>query len=140
MHDASVKILSYVHTSLFRFTGGAVGSRLVNNDMLLLTTTGRSSGKGHTVPLLYLRDEADVIVIASYGGRPYDPDWYRNLLADPKATIQIGNSRTAVTAEMVVADERQTWWPRIVEAYRDYAAYQSRTDREIPVIRLRASE
>jgi deazaflavin-dependent oxidoreductase (nitroreductase family) len=140
MHDASVKIFSYVHTSLFRLTGGAVGSRLVNNDMLLLTTTGRTSGTQHTVPLLYLRDEADVIVIASYGGRPYDPDWYRNLLADPKATIQIGNSHTAVTAETIATDERQTWWPRIVAAYGDYAAYQSRTDREIPVVRLRTSE
>lgn len=140
MHDASVKVLSFVHTSLFRFTGGTVGSRLVNNDMLLLTTRGRTSGKPHTVPLLYLRDESDVMVIASYGGRPYDPDWYRNLLADPKATIQIGNSRTTVTAETIAVDERQAWWPRIVEAYGDYETYQSRTDRKIPVVRLRNSE
>lgn len=140
MHDASVKLLSFVHTSLFRLTGGAIGSRLVNNDMLLLTTTGRSSGDKHTVPLLYLSDEADVIVIASYGGRPYDPEWYRNLLADPDATIQIGTTHTAVTAETMATEQRQAWWPRIVEAYGDYDVYQSRTDREIPVIRLRTSE
>ena len=140
MHDASVKLLSFVHTSLFRFTRGVIGSRLVNNDMLLLTTTGRSSGDKHTVPLLYLSDEADVIVIASYGGRPYDPEWYRNLLADPDATIQIGTTHTAVTAETMATEQRQAWWPRIVEAYGDYDVYQSRTDREIPVIRLRTSE
>ncbi len=140
MHDASAKILSYVHTSLFRFTGGTVGSRLVNNDMLLLTTTGRTSGGRHTVPLLYLRDEADVIVIASFGGRPYHPDWYRNLLTDPDATIQIGTTQTVATAETMAGEQRQAWWPRIVEAYGDYEVYQSRTDREIPVVRLRISE
>ena len=140
MHDASVKILSFVHTNLFRFTGGIIGSRLVKNDMLLLTTTGRSTGQRHTVPLLYLRDGADVIVIASYGGRRYHPDWYRNLLDEPNASIQIGNTRSAVTAETIDAEERQAWWPLIVKAYGDYEVYQSRTDREIPVVRLRASE
>jgi deazaflavin-dependent oxidoreductase (nitroreductase family) len=92
------------------------------------------------VPLLYLSDESDVIVIASYGGRPYDPDWYRNLLADPVATIQIGSTHTDVTAETIATEERQVWWPRIVDAYGDYEVYQSRTDREIPVVRLRGSE
>lgn len=140
MHDASLKILSFAHTTLFRLTGGAIGSRLVNNDMLLLTTTGRRTGRQHTVPLLFLRDGDDVIVIASYGGRPHHPDWYRNLLDDPTASIQIDRTHTAVTAETIGAEERRAWWPRIVKAYGDYEVYQSHTDREIPVVRLGASD
>lgn len=138
MHDTSVKILSLAHTAVFRLTGGIIGSRLVNNDMLLLTTTGRKSGDRHTVPLLYMTDGNDHIVIASYGGRTNHPDWYLNLLHDTAASIQIGSHRTTIDATTISADERQEWWPRIVEAYSDYEVYQSRTDREIPVVRLRA--
>jgi deazaflavin-dependent oxidoreductase (nitroreductase family) len=140
MHDTSVKILSLTHTALFRLTGGIIGSRLVRNDMLLLTTTGRRSGGRHTVPLLYLRDGTDLIVIASYGGREHQPDWYSNLRHDHDAAVQIGGTHINVTARTLPADERQTWWPRIVEAYSDYEVYQSRTEREIPVVRLRAKE
>jgi len=136
MHDTSVKMLSLAHTALFRLTGGIIGSRLVNNDMLLLTTTGAASGDPHTVPLLYLRDEDDLIIIASYGGRPHHPDWYHNLVNDPTTSIQIGSRRTAFVAEPMSDAEHDRWWPRIVDAYRDYAVYQSRTDRKIPVIRL----
>jgi len=135
-----LKLASQFHRSLYQLSGGLVGTRLVNNDMLLLTTTGRTTGHRHTVPLLYLKDGAHVIVIASYGGRQHHPDWYRNLLHDPTASMQIGSTHTAVTAKTIGAEERQTWWPQIVEAYGDYEVYQSHTDREIPVVRLRASE
>lgn len=139
MHDASVKFLSLAHVVLFRLTGGIIGSRLVHNDMLLLTTIGRATGNSHTVPLLYLTDGDDLIVIASYGGRPDHPDWYRNLLHDPKATVQIGSRRTQVVAETIIGDDRDDWWTRVVDAYGDYEVYQSRTDREIPVARLRVT-
>ena len=137
MHDTSVKVLSLAHTALFRVTGGIIGSRLVNNDMLLLTTTGRTTGNRHTVPLLYLTDGDDHIIIASYGGRTAHPDWYRNLVHDSGASVQTGSRRTAVEAETMSADERSEWWPRIIDAYGDYETYQSRTSREIPVVRLR---
>lgn len=140
MHDVSVKVLSLAHTTLFRVTGGIIGSRLVNNDMLLLTTTGRASGNRHTVPLLYLTDGDDHIVIASYGGRSAHPDWYRNLLHDSNASIQVGNRRMNVDASTMPAAERDRWWPTVVDAYGDYETYQSRTDREIPVVRLRQSQ
>jgi deazaflavin-dependent oxidoreductase (nitroreductase family) len=140
MHDANVKILSLAHTTLFRLTGGIIGSRLVRNDMLLLTTTGRISGRRHTVPLLYLDDGNDVVVIASYGGRPGHPDWYRNLQNEPEASIQVSGDRTAVTAETMGDGERGEWWPKIVSAYSDYEVYQSRTERRIPVVRLRSTE
>lgn len=140
MHDSAVKWLSRAHSGIYRVTGGRIGTRLVNNDMLLLTTTGRSTGSSHTVPLLYLTDGSDAIVIASYGGRPNDPDWYQNLLAGAKATIRIGSTSHAVRAVTMDDDERTEWWPRIVDAYSEYATYQDRTDRQIPVVRLTAIE
>ena len=136
MHDTAVKLLSQIHTGLYRVTRGIVGRRLVHNDMLLLTTTGRTTGRPHTVPLLYLRDGDELIVIASYGGRPQDPEWYRNLVADPVVVVQIEGARSPMRATTMTGDERATWWPRIVEAWHDYATYQSRTEREIPVVRL----
>ena len=104
--------------------------------MLLLTTTGRSTGADHTVPLLYLTDGEDLIVIASYGGRTEHPQWYRNLVAIPTVSAQILDRTVALDAFTMDPQERRTWWPRIVEAYSDYAVYQSRTTRKIPVVRL----
>ena len=104
--------------------------------MLLLTTTGRKSGDPHTVPLLYLQDQERLIVIASYGGRPNHPSWYGNLIAHPEAWVQILGDRRAVTSRTMDDEERATWWPKVISAYGDYAVYQSRTDREIPLISL----
>lgn len=136
MYDLAVKYFSTVHTALFRATGGRVGHRLVANNMCLLTTKGRRSGRLHTVPLLYLEDRDRVVVIASYGGRRHHPDWYLNLAARPEATVQILRERRPVIARTADADERSQWWPRVVSAYSDYAVYQRRTDREIPIVFL----
>ncbi len=138
MRDGTAQLLSALHVGLFRLTRGVIGRRLVDNDMLLLTTTGRASGHPHTVPLLYFEDGSDLIVIASWGGRPKNPDWYLNLVADPRVTVQVRRLGWKATATTMGSDERQTWWPRIVDAYEGYGEYQSRTDREIPVIRLKA--
>lgn len=137
MKDSAVKRWSRAHRVLFRATNGMLGKRLVDNDMLLLATRGRSSGKVHTVPLLYLRDGHRLVVIASYGGRDYYPDWYLNIQEHPAVEVQVPRQRRVeMTARTASADERAKWWPRIVEAYDGYALYQSRTDREIPVVLL----
>ena len=136
MRDAHVKWLSTLHRHVFGATGGRVGHRLVDNDMLLLTTTGRTTGEEHTIPLLYLTDGGDLVVIASYGGRKDHPHWYRNLVARPLVSAQIGSRSTAFEAATMDAPDRDEWWPRIVKAYSQYAEYQSRTTREIPVVRL----
>jgi deazaflavin-dependent oxidoreductase (nitroreductase family) len=117
-------------------TNGQIGRRLVDNDMLLLTTVGRRTGAEHTVPLLFLRDDHRLLVIASYGGRPEHPEWYRNLVVHPQASVQILGDRIAVVATTMTEDERVSWWPRVVDAYSDYAVYQSRTDRQIPMVWL----
>lgn len=136
MNDSTVKLMSALHTTLYRLTGGTVGRRMVNNDMLLLTTKGRVSGKDHTVPLLYLEDGDRLVVIASYGGRPDHPSWYKNLLATPEATVQIRSDHRNITATTMNEADRADWWPRVVAAYSDYAEYQSKTDRQIPLLHL----
>lgn len=117
-------------------TSGLLGRRLVDNDILILTTRGRSTGREHTVPLLYLRDGDRLVVIASYGGRDRHPEWYLNLVAEPLVTVQIGGELRAYRARTATEEEWETWWPHVVSAYSDYAVYQSRTDRQIPVIML----
>lgn len=131
--------MSSVHRVLYRSTRGAIGRRLVDNDMCLLTTTGRRSGKQHTVPLLYLRDDERLTVIASWGGRDEHPHWYLNLLATPEASVQVLGEQWPVVATTASPEERTVWWPRVLDAYDGYAVYESRTDREIPVVFLNPS-
>ena len=128
--------LSTLHTLTYRLTGGRVGRRLVHNDMLLLTTTGRHSGRKHTIPLLYLHDGDNIIVIASWGGRDYPPHWYLNVTADPNVGVQINAETWTAAARELNEPERSLWWDRAVVAYAGYGEYQSRTDRVIPVLRL----
>jgi deazaflavin-dependent oxidoreductase (nitroreductase family) len=136
VRDNTARRLSRLHVNVYRLTGGVLGRRLVGNDMLLLTTRGRTTGKAHTVPLLDLPDGDTLVVIASWGGRPRDPQWYRNLVAEPRALVQVRSRTWAVRGRTADTDERDTWWPRIVAAYPGYRIYRSRTDRTIPVVLL----
>ena len=136
MKDATEQRLSALHTRLFRLTGGRVGRRLVDNDMLLLTTTGRRSGQERTIPLLYLKDGATFVVVASWGGREDHPLWYENLLADPSVTVQERANLYALVARTATPTERREWWPKVVGAYGGYVEEQSRTTREIPIVFL----
>ena len=140
MRDPTVKRMSSLHRALYRMTGGVIGRRLVDNDILLLTTRGRGTGSEHTVPLLYLRDRERLVVIASYGGRDRHPEWYLNLVADPSVTAQLGGERLSLQARTATAAEREIWWPQVVAAYSDYAVYQGGTDRQIPVVMLEPPE
>ena len=104
--------------------------------ILLLTVRGRKSGKPHTLPLLYLQDGEDCVLVASKGGWPSHPLWYLNLQADPNVTVQVGRDRRAMTARTANQEERSRLWPKLVAMYADYASYQSWTDRQIPVVIL----
>ncbi|NNC93892.1 MAG: nitroreductase family deazaflavin-dependent oxidoreductase [Acidimicrobiia bacterium] len=136
VRDATARRLSRLHAALYRATRGRVGTRLVANDMLLLTTRGRTSGRAHTVPLLYLADCETLVVIASWGGRDVHPDWYLNLVAQPTATVMVEDSSRPVVARTAGAAERATWWKRAQAAYPGYRTYQHRTRREIPIVIL----
>jgi len=136
MRDATARRLSRLHTVLYRATRGRVGTRLVANNMLLLTTRGRTSGKRHTVPLLYLQDGENLVVVASWGGRDFHPDWYLNLVAQPAVVANLRGASRHVIARSAGTEERAIWWQRVRQAYRGYELYQSRTRREIPIVFL----
>jgi deazaflavin-dependent oxidoreductase (nitroreductase family) len=136
VRDDTARRLSRLHAVVYRLTGGVLGRRLVRNDMLLLTTRGARTARRHTVPLLYLRDGETMIVIASWGGRARNPDWYANLVSHPRATVQVRSRVVSVQARTATPAEREQWWPRIVAAYPGYRTYQSHTDRVIPVVFL----
>lgn len=137
-----MKILSRIHTAVYRASGGRVGTRLprIDGPMLLLTTTGRKTGRSHTVPLLYLESDGAWIVIASYGGRPEHPEWYRNLVETPAATIETDGAMVSVEARTATAAEKERLWPLAVQAYPGYAGYQAKTERDIPMVWLREAE
>jgi deazaflavin-dependent oxidoreductase (nitroreductase family) len=136
MKDRTVRTLSSLHKAVFELTRGRVGGRLVDNDMLLLTTAGARTGKDHTVPLLFLRHGESFVVIASYGGRDDHPQWYKNLVATPVATVQRASKPIEVAARTASGKERSQLWREVVRAYDQYRAYQSRTEREIPIVVL----
>ncbi len=122
---------------VYRLSGGKVMGRFPSGaPVCLLTTIGCKSGKRRTVPLLYLQDGDDLIVVASQGGAPRDPGWYRNLEADPNGEVEIGRTRFTVSARRVDEEEKSRLWPRLVAIYPPYESYQQRTSRRIPVMRL----
>ncbi|WP_216893113.1 nitroreductase family deazaflavin-dependent oxidoreductase [Nocardia alni] len=131
---------------VFRRTGGRIGSKWrigagFRNPVptLLLDHRGRKSGATYTAPLLYITDGPDTIVVASQGGLDKHPQWYHNLRAHPDTHIQIGRRRRPVHAIVANRQERERLWALLLEAYADFATYQTWTDREIPVIILRPS-
>ena len=107
--------------------------------ILLLTTTGRKSGRPRTTPLIYGRDGDDFLVVASMGGAPQHPNWYRNLLAHPATQIQVRADHVEVTARTAEEDEKPRLWKIVTDQWPNYDVYQSRTDRAIPVVVLSPS-
>jgi len=104
--------------------------------VLLLTTTGRRSGKARTTPLTFFRDGADLVVIASNGGADRPPDWSLNLGKNPRAVVKIGTDELTVQARTASAEERERLWVGITATYSGYARYQNKTSRQIPVLIL----
>ncbi len=131
-----MKAVSGAHTALYRASRGRIGGRIVGMPVLLLTTTGRRSGRSRVTPLCFVRDGDAVVVVASNGGSDYVPGWWLNLRSDPEAEIEIGPARTRVTARKASAGERARLWPEFTSRYSGYADYAARTAREIPVVIL----
>jgi deazaflavin-dependent oxidoreductase (nitroreductase family) len=104
---------------------------------LLLITTGRKTGKKQLVPLIYGKTDGGVVVIASKGGAPEHPGWYKNLVADPEVEVQVGTERFRATASTAEDPERSKLWEQMVALYAPYASYQKKTERKIPVVVLR---
>ncbi len=100
-------------------------------------TTGRKSGRPRTIPLLYLPDGKNLVVVASNGGTAGDPAWWLNLEDDPEAIVEVGGRKLRARAEEAEGEERRRLWGRAVRMYGAYQQYQERTDRRIPVVLLR---
>jgi deazaflavin-dependent oxidoreductase (nitroreductase family) len=134
-----IKAMSAANVFLFRLTGGRIGGKFFKYGapVGLLTTTGRKSRAKRVAPLLYLADGARVVLVASQGGLPKHPVWYLNLEANPEVSFETreGGLRS-YRARRASAEEKQALWPRLCEMYPDYADYQARTERDIPVVVL----
>jgi F420H(2)-dependent quinone reductase len=122
-----------VHTAAYRVSGGRIGGRIRGAPVLLLHHVGRRSGKERTSPLLYLQDGDDVVVIGSKGGSHKHPAWWLNLREMKQTEIELPGERRRVNVREATPEERERLWPRVVEIWPDYARYQQRTDREIPL-------
>ena len=128
------------HVDRYVATDGAEGYRWRNDTtILLLHTTGRKSGNEYVHPLIYRDYEGKYLIVASKGGDPEAPEWYRNLQADPDATVQIKGDKFKVTARDATPAEKPKMWEHMTEVWPDYDAYQAKTDREIPVVVLEAA-
>ncbi|HEY1827466.1 MAG TPA: nitroreductase family deazaflavin-dependent oxidoreductase [Acidimicrobiales bacterium] len=132
-------LLGAEHVQRYQETDGEVGSIWNGVPVLLLTTTGRRSGEPRTTPLIHGRDGDDYLVVASMGGAPQHPNWYRNLEATPAAQIQVKAEHIAVTARTANETEKPRLWKIVSELWPNYDAYQARTERVIPVVVLTPS-
>jgi F420H(2)-dependent quinone reductase len=121
--------------ALYESSGGTEGTLLEGKPCVILWTRGRHSGTVRKSPLMRVTDDAgNYAVVASMGGAPQHPVWYLNLLADPHVTLQDGEKVMELQARTATPEEKQEWWPRCVEAWPPYADYQTKTERDIPVV------
>ncbi|WP_262698225.1 MULTISPECIES: nitroreductase family deazaflavin-dependent oxidoreductase [Streptomyces] len=121
---------------LIESSGGTEGTTMRGMPVVVLTTLGAKSGKIRKTPLMRVEHNGTYAVVASLGGSPKHPVWYHNIVADPRVELQDGPLRQDMTAREVTGEEKARWWERAVEAYPDYADYQTKTDRQIPVFVL----
>jgi deazaflavin-dependent oxidoreductase (nitroreductase family) len=129
-------LLGEDHVRAYRESGGEVCYLWNGVPTLLLTVTGRRTGRELTSPLIFGRDGDDYLVVASNGGAPSHPLWYLNLQANPQAKIQVKADVVAVTAHTASVAEKPRLWKIVTDVWPNYDVYQSRTDRDIPVVRL----
>lgn len=120
----------------FRANGGKVGGQFANMPMLLLNTTGAKSGQPRTNPLAYTTDGNNLVVIASKGGAPTNPDWYYNIKANPVVTVELGREQFPAQAVIAEEAERDRLFNQMAAAMPGFAEYQRNTDRKIPVVIL----
>ncbi|WP_123026357.1 nitroreductase family deazaflavin-dependent oxidoreductase [Mycolicibacterium stellerae] len=117
-------------------SGGTEGTELKGKPVILLTTIGAKSGKVRKTPLMRVEHNGEYAVVASLGGAPKHPVWYHNIKKNPRVELQDGPTTRDYDSREVFGDEKAAWWERAVEAWPDYAEYQKKTDRQIPVFVL----
>jgi deazaflavin-dependent oxidoreductase (nitroreductase family) len=139
-YEPGTSAWSRQQTELYEATNGEQGGDLRGRPVIVLTSVGAKSGKLRKTALMRVEHDGVYAVVASLGGAPKNPAWYHNLKANPHVELQDGATRRDYAAREVTGDEKATWWKRAVEAWPDYATYQAKTDRQIPVFVLDAME
>jgi deazaflavin-dependent oxidoreductase (nitroreductase family) len=134
MADSDDELFGPEHVRVYRETSGERGYHWRGTTILLLTTTGRSSGELRTTPLIHRTDGDRWVVVASKGGAPENPSWFENLIADPDATIEVLANTLPVRATTAEGEERARLWSLMAEVWPAYDEYQAKTDRQIPVV------
>jgi deazaflavin-dependent oxidoreductase (nitroreductase family) len=125
------------HVRRYRETGGEVGHKWKRGSkILLLTTKGRNSGEARTTPLIYEEDGDRYVIVASKGGAPEHPGWYRNIEREPNVELQVLDEVFPARARTAEGGERERLWQLVNQQWPDYDSYQTKTDREIPVVVL----
>jgi deazaflavin-dependent oxidoreductase (nitroreductase family) len=133
--DLGLKAMNQAHRAILGATGGRVLGSAFGMRVVELHTVGRTSGQPRTTMLTAPVIDGDrIVLVASKGGDDRDPDWYRNLMAHPEAELTITGQHRLVRARQASPDEKAELWPRVVAAYRGYAGYQRRTERDIPLV------
>lgn len=125
---------------LYERSGGKEGTTLRGMPVVIVTNRGAKSGKIRKTPVMRVEHDGRYAVVASMGGQPTNPVWYYNLVANPGVELQDGPVKQDMTARLVTGDEKAQWWERAVAAFPDYAAYQEKTSRVIPVFVLEPAE
>ena len=137
--DIDVTIVGDSHVRAYRESNGERGYIWNGAAILLLTTKGRRSGEPKTVPLIFVRDGENCVVVASLAGAPQHPTWYLNLQAEPRVQVQVKGEVFEAIARTASSAERTRLWPKAVQAWPQYDDYQAKTSREIPVVILEPS-
>jgi deazaflavin-dependent oxidoreductase (nitroreductase family) len=133
---SDLTLLGQEHVRRYQETDGEVGYQWNGVPALLLTHTGRKTGKPHTTPLIFGRDGESYLIVASVGGSPKHPQWYHNLMASPDAEIQVRGEHIPVRARAASDEEKPGLWKILTSFWPNYDVYQSRTDRVIPLVVL----
>ena len=135
--DLGARLMTGFHEWVFRASDGRLLGRVAGMPVVMLTTTGRKSGKPRTTMLTSPVQEGErVVLVASYGGDDRHPAWFLNLRANPDVEVTMLGRRRAMRARVATAKEKQRLWPSIVQTYRGYEGYQRRTERDIPLVIL----
>jgi deazaflavin-dependent oxidoreductase (nitroreductase family) len=135
--DEAAKLVTAGHEAVFKASGGRLLGRVAGMPVLVLTTTGRKSGHRRTTMLTApIAEDGKVVLVASYGGDSRHPAWFLNLRDHPDVEVLMDGATRPLRARIATDDEKAELWPRIVDAYKGYAGYQKRTDRDIPVVLL----
>jgi F420H(2)-dependent quinone reductase len=124
------------HVAVYRLSHGKIAGTRSGAPVLLLHHTGRKSGNERVSPLIYIADGDDLVVVASKGGSHKHPAWFLNLREMTETEVEVGGERRRVKVRVASAEEKERLWPRAVEVYGDYANYQRRTGRDIPLVIL----